>query len=1157
MKPTLHSFLLGLATLAAGATQLVAQGTAFTYQGNLIQAGQAANAPHDFEFRLFNAATGGAQQGPTVTLDDVGVTNGLFLAPLDFGANFPGADRFLQIAVRPGDSTGSYTTLTPRQPLTPTPYALTAGNVTGVIPGGSLAGTYPGAVTLSNPNNVVAGTFTGNGAGLTNLNAATLGSLTASNFWQTTGNAGTTPGLNFLGTSDNQALELRVANQSAFRLEPDPRPGNASANLIGGYISNRIESPGSGGSVIVGGGFAGGENIVRSNSSGVFIGGGSVNRAGPNANDVVIAGGNGNQAASFATVIGGGVQNFIQTNSAYSTIGGGVQNILRSEAATIGGGVGNTNFGFAATVAGGFYNTATNNGAAVGGGGLNVAGGFNSAVAGGNNNLALGQNGAVGGGQQNTNLGFASTISGGFQNQVTNFYGTVPGGFQNLVGGSSSFAAGSRAQALHTGSFVWADATGAAFSSGGNHEFAARASGGVRFVTEGAGMSLDDQPVLTANATNALTLLNIANTFNGNFAGTFIGNGSSLTALNASQLTSGTVPTAALGNAWKLAGNAGTTPGVDFLGTTDNQPVEFKVNGGRALRLEPTGSNSVNVLGGYSGNSIAPGKVGATIGGGGAGDYFGSLLNNQVGGDFGTVGGGARNAARPFASTIGGGYDNRIEEVGAYSVIGGGYTNVIGTNAQYAAIGGGVNNWVQGLTLDAVIAGGAGNTVGQSAHDATIGGGLQNRIHNGASFGTIAGGVSNTIAPSVAAAAIAGGYRNNIGTDSGYSAIGGGFNNNIFTNSASATIAGGAVNDIGGNSDYSTIGGGNNNNIAGTSPSSIIAGGISNDIGVNAFYSAIGGGSDNNIANGAVAATVAGGASNDVGANSQYTSIGGGYDNTILINSSYGTIPGGAFNVAASYAFAAGRRAKANHQGSFVWADSTDADFASTTTNQFRVRAVGGMEVIGGTNTVEAFKYSGSRSGGFGSPVAYGENNNTSGSSAPTLRLVGKGGNAGDGVLSVSTLGTGDLARFGNASAFVAWLTTNGTWNALAFNPTSDRAAKENFTPINPREVLEKVTALPLARWNYKAVPGAEHIGPVAQDFHAAFGLNGADDKHIATVDADGVALAAIQGLNQKLEQTHAELKRRDAENAELKNELDQLKHLVGSLAAQLNGGAR
>src|SRR6185295_6710764 len=88
---------------------------------------------------------------------------------------------------------------------------------------------------------------------------------------------------------------------------------------------------------------------------------------------------------------------------------------------------------------------------------------------------------------------------------------------------------------------------------------------------------------------------------------------------------------------------------------------------------------------------------------------------------------------------------------------------------------------------------------------------------------------------------------------------------------------------------------------------------------------------------------------------------------------------------------------------------------------------------------------------------------------------------------------------------------------ATSFLPCSDRNLKENFTAVSPREVLDKVATLTVSRWNFKGDAATPHVGPMAQDFHAAFGL-GTDDKHIATVDADGVALAAIQGLNQKVE---------------------------------------
>ncbi|HSU53172.1 MAG TPA: tail fiber domain-containing protein [Candidatus Dormibacteraeota bacterium] len=107
-------------------------------------------------------------------------------------------------------------------------------------------------------------------------------------------------------------------------------------------------------------------------------------------------------------------------------------------------------------------------------------------------------------------------------------------------------------------------------------------------------------------------------------------------------------------------------------------------------------------------------------------------------------------------------------------------------------------------------------------------------------------------------------------------------------------------------------------------------------------------------------------------------------------------------------------------------------------------------------------------------------------------------------------------------------------------NGTSDRSAKTNFAAVNPREVLDKVAALPISRWNYKSETDVTHLGPMAQDFYAAFSI-GMDDKHISMVDADGVALAAIQGLNQKLEQTRAE-------NAELKQELLELKNDIASL---------
>ena len=167
--------------------------------------------------------------------------------------------------------------------------------------------------------------------------------------------------------------------------------------------------------------------------------------------------------------------------------------------------------------------------------------------------------------------------------------------------------------------------------------------------------------------------------------------------------------------------------------------------------------------------------------------------------------------------------------------------------------------------------------------------------------------------------------------------------------------------------------------------------------------------------------------------------------------------------------------------------------------------------------------------GGFTGGLAFYVNGTGVGSkfgSNEVMRLVN--GNVGIGTTSPSQ----KLQVIGNILA-------SGTVTG-----SSDRNVKEHFLPVNPREVLAKVSALPISEWNYKADDEAlRHIGPMAQDFYSSFNV-GLDDKHISMVDADGVALAAIQGLNQKLEETRAE-------NAELKQQLSELKQQVQALASR------
>jgi hypothetical protein len=162
-------------------------------------------------------------------------------------------------------------------------------------------------------------------------------------------------------------------------------------------------------------------------------------------------------------------------------------------------------------------------------------------------------------------------------------------------------------------------------------------------------------------------------------------------------------------------------------------------------------------------------------------------------------------------------------------------------------------------------------------------------------------------------------------------------------------------------------------------------------------------------------------------------------------------------------------------------------------------------------------------------------------------------GNTGDGTSFSQT--ENNIIRIGTEGTQTATYLA-GTVYANGVALTSDRNAKEHFQPVDNQAVLAKVAALPLTEWNYKTdKAGVQHIGPMAQDFHAAFQLDGADDKHISVVDEGGVALAAIQGLNQKLQD---ELNREDAENAKLKQQndllaerLNQVEAIVKQLAAR------
>ncbi|MGE0599182.1 MAG: hypothetical protein AB7J35_07950 [Dehalococcoidia bacterium] len=125
---------------------VTALGSGFTYQGRLTDAGSPANGTYDLRFILYDAETAGAAVGSTQTKEDVNVTNGLFSVELDFGnAAFNGDARWVELAVRPGASAGTFTVLSPRQPISPTPYALFAKAAAGIAVPFAATGSSAGA----------------------------------------------------------------------------------------------------------------------------------------------------------------------------------------------------------------------------------------------------------------------------------------------------------------------------------------------------------------------------------------------------------------------------------------------------------------------------------------------------------------------------------------------------------------------------------------------------------------------------------------------------------------------------------------------------------------------------------------------------------------------------------------------------------------------------------------------------------------------------------------------------------------------------------------------------------------------------------------------------------------------------------------------------
>jgi trimeric autotransporter adhesin len=707
---------------------------------------------------------------------------------------------------------------------------------------------------------------------------------------------------------------------------------------------------------------------------------------------------------------------------------------------------------------------------------------------------------------------------------------------------------------------------------------------------------------LSGTYAGRLNLTNIGNSFAGNGASLASVNAAALNGLNAT-------------NFWQTAGNSGTIAGVNFAGTLDNQPFEIHVNGLRALRLEPpinnpNISNAVNVIEGSAANYVLPGIQGATIGGGGAPVYFGTGTSNSVADNFGTIGGGVNNKIQTNAyestisggnantlisgayrstiaggwansistdhSVISGGVFNTIESAASFSVIGGGYDNKVETNNEAATIAGGYTNVIEAGSGFSGIGGGFNNSIQAEAAFSFIGSGQNNTIESNNFYTTIAGGYHNVIQTNSGDSVISGGYGNTIQAGSVYAFIGGGDNNTVDTNNDGAAIAGGYGNQIQPGAGYSFIGSGDGNIIQSNSSWSSIGSGIGNTVGgglatvgggyknilSNSVGAFIGGGYQNVIQPDAFEATIAGGWTNFIGSNAEQAVVAGGHGNQAT--NLEATVPGGQFNIAGGeYSFAAGQQAQALHQGAFVWADSQNAPFSSTTNDEFSIRSQNGVHILSSK---------GIHFGAADDPIVV-RDWDPFAANAPANKVgIGRWGLFMEPDFLTIGIPSNDIpsryfqiAKY-STNGYLAQLVqvdqsgniiAQGTVTANGVLLTSDRNAKENFRAVDGKTVLAKVVALPVTEWNYKQDAANKHIGPVAQDFHAAFQLDGADDKHISVIDEGGVAISAIQGLNQKMEERdqrlQAQLKEKDEEIQELKQRLEKVEQWL----ARDNGGMK
>lgn len=1055
MKRLIHPSILAVLPGILFSAQLLAQPTAFTYQGSLGENGMAANGTYDVEFRLFDAAVGGTQVGVPLTADDVAVVEGRFSVLLDFGAAFDGSERFLELAVRPGQSTANYTTLTPRQALTSVPYAVRSIEASAVPPG-TITGPMlaDGAVTSAKiAPGAVSELGTPDGASTTALKV-------------------TTNGLVGIGTT-NPAAGLHVTTSAPF-------------------VSGRADFHFQDGT----GSWTNLQGVTGLDAAGLTM---VVAAASDDAITVMWPPG------LIQAQIRDGTGSFTNLNGAYrvalSTSGQLLAIAAISEdAITLADVTTPSNPQWRAVLRhgfGGFNDLAEPTGVAISGNLLAISARVSQAV---------------------TLVNISNPSSPTLQTVLRD--GTF--GFNSL-----------------------ADPHGVAFN-GNLLAVAARDDDAVSLID-------------TANPSNPVlrSVLHLPDAYSLAFSGSLLAAGG----LNGRVVILADVTDPANP---EIKSVLSTTNGFDRIG----YPIAVTLSSNllAIATLQPSGVMLVDVtepsaprllgravshedaiihepqavkfandrlwvvgFNALTGLSFTPSSVALSASGRvGIGTAV-PLAPLHVAGDF-LVEGGQLAEIRNERLALGLG----ATATGNSSVAVGSYAQASG-NAAFAA---GYSAHASGLSSTAFGSGTQATTNYATAmgYLSTASGRYATAMGNE----TVASGQNSTAA----------GFRSEANGSAsfaaGYQAIATGDSAVALGRNARALHDGSFVWQDAANSSSVLSSTTNNQFLIRAS------GGVG--IGTNRPSAAL-------HVIGEVKAT-------------EFTGSGAGLTNvnaatlqgltaTQLVRSDTASTLNGnltvngalsANNLSAVGATLSGSLlAPIGTAGSPGIAFNGDADTGifRSAVNQWAIATAGTERMRVTSNGIGI---------GEANPQGAVHVRLNSSLSNPQLHLFESGANSyarmrltssGKPYWDMAAGGANNVLNFftSGGNGDVMTLATNGN---LSIDGTlsqgSDRNRKENIQPVAPAEILEKVAALPISRWQYRG-DETPHLGPMAQDFHAAFGLGG-DDTHISSVDADGVALVAIQGLNQKLEE---ELKRRDQENAALKRELSEIKRLL----TELNRSAR